>query len=160
MCSRQILFANSSPYIIDTSNCNSQPYSAFFQSAGDGTQKNKKVTSIDITKQFMFILLTLTVVDSKIPKDVALNNCFNDLKPFISKDFMYNNKYGNEGLKLLCHHMKDLKNAFPSMNLTVTHFKDIDKNSVVIILMVLGVMKGPWLNAPATHKYERLGSKI
>ena len=77
MCSRQILFSKSSPYIIDTSNCNSQPYSAFFQSGGK--LKNKKVTSIDTTKQFMYMLLKFTKVDSKISKELALNNCFNDL---------------------------------------------------------------------------------
>ena len=153
--SSTLLFADKSPYVLDTSLVsNNKPYMAFFQKGG---KKGKKGTKLDITKQFMFLLLKITATDLKTPRNTSLNKCFTELKPFISEDFKYNKIKGFKGLELLCRHIRDLKEAFPDMNLSVTHFRDTDKHSVVIILMVLGIMKGSWLNQTATGKYERLG---
>ena len=153
--SSTLLFADKSPYVLDTSLVSkSKPDMAFFQKGG---KKGKKGKKLDITKQFMFLLLKITATDLKTPRNASLNKCFTELKPFISEDFKYNKIKGLKGLELLCRHIRDLKEAFPDMNLSVTHFRDTDKHSVVIILMVLGIMKGSWLNQSATGKYERLG---
>jgi hypothetical protein len=119
---------------------------------------HKKGNYIEKVKYFMLLLLKITTDTENIK--TSLNTCFNNLIPFISNDFKYNNNNGKEGLNLLCRHIKNINTAFPTMNMTITQFKDIQKNSVIVIIMILGVMKGPWLNTPASNKYERLGIVI
>ena len=41
--------------------------------------------------------------------------------------------------------------------MAIAQITSSEGGSTKTILMVLGVMKGPWLNSPATNKYERLG---
>jgi len=150
MNSQTIAFEDKCPCILDTSVMYASKSKLNFLQKG-GKKKTK-----GITKQFMFLLLKLTTY-LKEPEANSNEKCFLKLKPYIANEFKYNKINGEKGLRLLCRHMGELKKAFPNMNLSVTHFRDTDKRSIVIILMVLGVMKGSWLNKPATNKYERLG---
>ena len=144
MSSQTLAFEDKSPYILDTF------------TVKESKQKGGKKKTKEVTKLFMFQLLKLTTHLIE-PEANSSEKCFFKLKPFISNDFTYNKITGDKGLQLLCRHMEELKKAFPNMNLSVTHFRDTDKHSIIIILMVLGVMKGNWLNTPASNKYERLG---
>ena len=149
MSCRQILVNEN--FITDTS---------IFKKYQTGGYKDihKKGNYVEKVKYFMLLLLKITTDTENIKN--SLNTCFNNLIPFISNDFKYNNNNGKEGLNLLCRHIKNINTAFPTMNMTITQFKDIQKNSVIVIIMILGVMKGPWLNTPASNKYERLGIVI
>jgi hypothetical protein len=150
MSSQNITFASNAPCIINTSEC--------YMNFSGGSEETKKKKKIDISKQFIFLLLATTARASNLKKtkENVVYNCFSDLKPLIDNDFNYNNIKGNKGLSLICRHMQELKHAFPDMKLSATYFKDIDKKTSIIILIVIGKMKGPWLNVPASNKDERL----
>ena len=77
-----------------------------------------------IEKEFILMLLSLTVNYSKNKPSENLN-IVDKLSPYLSTEFIYNKTKGIEGLKLLCRHMKELRTAFPDLNLSVNYFKDI-----------------------------------
>ena len=153
MKSQTLTFDSDGPYILNTALASVNKSYGNTSLSQKGGNKKKKV---DVTKQFMFQLLKLAT-DLKTSKENSLSSCYTTLKPFITDDFKYNKIIGDKGLSLICRHMRELKEAFPVMNLSVTHFKDTDKHSSVVVLLVLGVMKGNWLNHSASGKYERLG---
>jgi hypothetical protein len=117
--------------------------------------KNKKRRG-DITREFMLVLLQGVVSDYNKNREQRISGCNNKLKNMVERDFVYNQTKGDAGVDLICRHMADLRDAFPKMDISVTHFRDFEKHSGVSILLVQGVMRGPWLNRPASNEYEHL----
>jgi hypothetical protein len=108
---------------------------------------------LKITKKFIFLLLQKTFYSQK-------DKCFDTLLKLITDDFNFNTFEKKKGLGVLCNRMTSLKKAIPNMKLSLNHFNDSVNNSAVVILMVMGIMKKPWLNnklLPATNSYERIG---
>lgn len=136
----ELFFPKNAPFILNTAT----------------KQNDRAEADMSVTKRFIFELLKTSTLSNK-NKNNSITSCFQKLLPLIHSNFKYNDKKNIEGLQLVCRHMRDLKEAFPKMNLSVTHFQDIEKNSFVVIIIVLGVMKGPWLNTAATNRYERVG---
>jgi hypothetical protein len=76
----------------------------------------------------------------------------------VSDEFVYNDKEkGAEGLQLVCRHMADLRDAFPKMNMAANYFRDDENDISLFVLVVMGEMKAPWLNRPASNKHEHVG---
>ena len=108
---------------------------------------------LEITKKFIFLLIQETFYSQE-------NKCFDTLLKLITDDFNFNTFEKKKGLGVLCNRMTSLKKAIPNMKLSLNHFNDSVNNSAVVILMVMGIMKKPWLNnklLPATNSYERIG---
>ena len=139
------------PYILNTARDSATKH---YKKVSQRNDKKKK--KVNVTKQFMFELLKIAT-NLKLSKEKSMSSCYSELKPFVTNDFKYNKIFGDKGLSLICSHIRELKESFPTMNLSVTRFKDTDKHSSIFVLLVLGVMKGKWLHHSATGKYERLG---
>lgn len=154
--SNSLCFPDKGPYVVDT--CLACPSAS--EQAWDQRYNYSKGQSggkmIDVTREFMISLLKGLVSDFQNAREQRIRKCDDRLKSLVDDDFVYNNTKGSEGLDLICRHIADLRDAFPKMDLSVTHFRDFEKHSAVSIVVAQGIMDGPWLNRPATKEYEHL----
>ena len=165
MSTQSLCFPDVAPYVVDT--CLACPtvsevawglrYNCPGPSCGQSGGKRGRNKRPEVTKEFMLRLLKPVVANKDDNREQRIRKCSNQLKSLVSlSDFVYNKTKGEEGLDLICRHMADLRDAFPKMDLSVTHFRDFEKHSSVSILVAQGIMKGPWLNRPASGEYEYL----
>jgi hypothetical protein len=158
-----IFFPESAPYLTDTclacstssENAWSYRYSCPSHPLRGGNNANNSPNN-DISRLFMVSLLRNLVSKYDQDRKERIKSCLNELRIMTTNRFVYNKTPGDEGIDLICRHISDLRDAFPKMDLSVTHFHEPEKKSSVTILIAKGIMKGPWLNRPATDKYEYL----
>ena len=107
----------------------------------------------DALKEFLNVLMRVLLEGYKNPEQTKLD-CISALQALITDDFQYNGE--PHPPHLICHHLLQLFDTFPSMDVAVNMFRDGTTQTGIFLILVSGRMDGAWLNKPASNRYEHL----